>query len=847
MSKIKVYVRTRPTDSFAKDMLFFNQDNKTIRVQIDHGQSMVVNHKQKDWDFRVSKTLHNKSQASVYEDCARRAVAVALDGYNATILAYGQTGAGKSYTMYGANETFEHRGIVPRAVSQVFSFLNERDDREMSVSVSYMEIYNEQIRDLLVDENHAQDLPISEEANQTAVKGLTKRNVYNEAEALNLLFEGETNRAIAAHTMNMRSSRSHCIFTIYIDTRSRVDSDDQRTVSKLNFVDLAGSERLDKTHSEGRTQQEAMYINKSLTFLEQVVIAIGKRNREFVPYRQTKLTHFLKDSIGGNAHTCMIANVWGTAGQIEETLATLRFAQRMSCISNTPRLNLVDDEATVIRKQKEEIAMLMNELKMRDILSHKEPAIYAPFTYGQKVEVHGQVSKFVNGEIDSIPVTSVRQVNAVFSEFRSVINTMKNQGLGRIGDAAGSGSGAAGDAGKASAAQSAVTPANLGKAAVGDVSSSGFSVGPVDDGKTAVPRHHKAKGSTAKDAKDRTSPSSDPDADIKHKLTLLLEDPSVPPKSLFTDREFKSRIVVKELQKIVTDVGLTKKIAGDTKGSVPDAKEDKQSFLQGVLAQLEEVKDAQMTVQDFIAMVPLSPKKADYSMLSKDQAYEVFRQNGGKELSDALAHNKMSLKEKQLAARDFGIQINTHKLDIDKLVREMNHMNEFYDGNTDDGEVIIDAPVYERLKKVKAVKVEYRKKFNELKAVEGEVSYIEKLITACREKLLREFATWYEEVGGKDASEVSGIDSLLSSPTWQARSLEPPGFPTARPQMKKQGSKIMLRYINAPPKANATQEEVLFEGAKNATIRRTVDPHRKRRLSTVAPRLPTVDPASFSK
>ena len=508
-----------------------------------------------------------------------------------------------------------------------------------------------------------------------------------------------------------------------------------------------------------------MYINKSLTFLEQVVVAIGKRNREFVPYRQTKLTHFLKDSLGGNAHTCMIANVWGTAGQIEETLATLRFAQRMSCITNTPRVNLVDDEATVIRKQKEEIAMLMNELKMRDVLSQKQPAIYAPFTYGQKVEVHGQVQKYVNAEIDRIPVTSVRQVNAVFSEFRSVIKTLKAQGAqSRAGTAAAvTGS----EDGTQSLSQTTSATAGEGKATLGAVSSSGFAVGPVDEGKTAVPRHnhHKGKGgsSSSKDAKDRTSPSNDPDGEIRHKITLLLEDPSVPPTSLFTDREFKSRVALKELQKIVTDVGLTKKITGDSKSSAADAGKEDKHFLQDLLTKLDESKDAQMTVKDFIDLVPLAPKKADYSTLSKDQAYEIYRQDGGKEISDALVHNKTNLKEKQIQARDLGIKINTHKLDIDKLVREMNHMNEFYDGNTEDGEVIIDAPVYERLKKVKAVKASYRKKFNELKTVEGEMAYIEKLITACRENLLQKFASWYEEVGGKDAGEVSEIETLLAS------------------------------------------------------------------------------------
>ena len=137
------------------------------------------------------------------------------------------------------------------------------------------------------------------------------------------LFQGETNRIIAQHALNKRSSRSHCVFTIYIESHSRVESNTKYVSSKLNFVDLAGSERLGKTLSVGDTQVEAMYINKSLTFLEQAVIALADRRRDHVPFRQSKLTHVLKDSIGGKCNTLLIANVWGEAAHIEETVRNI--------------------------------------------------------------------------------------------------------------------------------------------------------------------------------------------------------------------------------------------------------------------------------------------------------------------------------------------------------------------------------------------------------------------------------------------------------------------------------------------------------------------------------------------
>jgi len=152
-----------------------------------------------------------------------------------------------------------------------------------------------------------------------------------------LLFQGETNRIIAQHALNKRSSRSHCVFTIYIESHSRVESNTKYVTSKLNFVDLAGSERLGKTLSVGETQVEAMYINKSLTFLEQAVIALADRRRDHVPFRQSKLTHVLKDSIGGKCNTLLIANIWGEAVHIEETVKNILHCLtklRFTCMFN---------------------------------------------------------------------------------------------------------------------------------------------------------------------------------------------------------------------------------------------------------------------------------------------------------------------------------------------------------------------------------------------------------------------------------------------------------------------------------------------------------------------------------
>jgi kinesin family protein 6/9 len=803
-----------------------------------------------DWDFRVTKSLHNASQALVYEEVARRAVSQALDGFNATILAYGQTGSGKSYSMYGATESYEHRGIVPRAINEVFAFVADRDDREISISISYMEIYNEQIRDLLVSPELVKDLPVYDEEGATTVKGLTLRPVYTEAEALNLLFEGETNRAISAHAMNKRSSRSHCIFTVYIDTISRVDSDTRRTVAKLNFVDLAGSERLDKTFSEGRTQQEAMYINKSLTFLEQVTMAVGsKGHSDFVPFRQTKLTHFLKDSIGGNSYTSMVANIWATREQIDESLGTLRFAQRMASISNTPRMNVVDDAAAVIARQKDEIAMLTAELKMRDILAQRSPAQYGPFTHGQKAEVHAQVAKYLGGELQTLPVTNIRQVHEVYREFKAVVTRLRttdssaSMALSSEYGTSSPTSPTSPTGGVHTSEHGQVEAVKAG--AVGELGSSGFSVGPVDDGKSAAPRTKQAgkahSGAGGKDAA-AAPPGGDPDAEIRRKLILVVEESSTP-RSIFSDSEKKTRVVVKDLQKIIADAGYAKKVLGTaadagTAGAGEATKD--------VTTQLEELKEPMVTVQDFIAMLPPATVMKDFRQLSRDEAFEEYQKNlGGKELAAVLSENKTVLQRKLTESRAVAVQINAFKGEIDKLAAEVAHMESFYPTTTE-GEIrVMDEPVFQRTNQINTLKAQYRQKFGEHQAQTGEISYIEQLISQCREKLLLEFAEWFAEVGSASATaelsaELEAITVSNGGSGGGKRSTvgvgdAPKGVSRAT-HMFRQTSKIALRFMNPIGTSHATEQQTAYDSAKNATIRRTTDPSRRRRLSMVAAR-----------
>ncbi|KAM9098087.1 kinesin-like protein KIF9 isoform 4-T5 [Sarcophilus harrisii] len=250
--KVHAYVRVKPTDEFAYEMITFGEDNKSIDIHIKKdGRRGTVNNQQTDWSFKLDGVLHDASQDCVYDTVAKEVVAQALDGYNGTIMCYGQTGAGKTYTMTGTTENYKHRGILPRALQQVFRMIEERPTHSITVRVSYLEIYNETLFDLLSTLPYVgnSDTPMSivESPQGIFVKGLSVHMTGREEDAFSLLFEGETNRIIASHTMNKNSSRSHCIFTIYIEAHSRSLSDEKYVTSKINLVDLAGSERVGKT------------------------------------------------------------------------------------------------------------------------------------------------------------------------------------------------------------------------------------------------------------------------------------------------------------------------------------------------------------------------------------------------------------------------------------------------------------------------------------------------------------------------------------------------------------------------------------------------------------------------
>ncbi|NXM73492.1 KIF6 protein, partial [Serilophus lunatus] len=292
-----------------------------------------------------------------------------LAGYNGTIFAYGQTGSGKTFTITGGAEHYNDRGIIPRTLSYIFDQLQKDSSKVYTTHVSYLEIYNDCGYDLLDSRHEAsrlEDLPkvtIMEDSDQNIhLKNLSLQQATNEEEALNLLFLGDTNRMIAETPMNQASSRSHCIFTIHISSKEPGSATVRR--SKLHLVDLAGSERVAKTGIGGHLLTEAKYINLSLHYLEQVIIALAERNRSHIPYRNSMMTSVLRDSLGGNCMTAMIATLAIDKRNIDESISTCRFAQRVALIKNEAVLNEEIDPRLMIVQLKKEIQELKNELEL---------------------------------------------------------------------------------------------------------------------------------------------------------------------------------------------------------------------------------------------------------------------------------------------------------------------------------------------------------------------------------------------------------------------------------------------------------------------------------------------------
>lgn len=370
---IQIFGRVKPTRSKAGLYDIDEDDDNFPRLTLIVPRELsdgFVNNKKENYKFRFKKVFdQNTQQDEIFEHVAKSVADSVIEGYNGTIFAYGQTGSGKTFTITGGAERYNDRGIIPRTLSYLFEQFQKDGGRNYTLHVSYLEIYNECGYDLLDPKHDAaklEDLPkvtLMEDTDQNIhLKNLSIHPGNTEEEALNLLFLGDTNRMIAETPMNQASTRSHCIFTIHLSSIESGSATIRK--SKLHLVDLAGSERVSKTGVNGVLLTEAKYINLSLHFLEQVIIGLAEKNRQHIPYRNSIMTSVLRDSLGGNCLTTMIATCSVDKKNIDESISTCRFAQRVALIKNDVMVNEELDPKLLIARLKQQVQQLKEELAM---------------------------------------------------------------------------------------------------------------------------------------------------------------------------------------------------------------------------------------------------------------------------------------------------------------------------------------------------------------------------------------------------------------------------------------------------------------------------------------------------
>ncbi|XP_045581615.1 kinesin-like protein KIF3B isoform X2 [Procambarus clarkii] len=363
---VKVVVRCRPMN----EQETANGHKRVVDMDVDRGVVELRNIKAPDTDPKKTFTFDavydwNSKQQELYDETFRPLIDSVLCGFNGTIFAYGQTGTGKTYTMEGIRDDPDQRGVIPNSFEHIFNHIARSINQQYLIRASYLEIYQEEIRDLL-GKDQKKRLELKERPDTGVyVKDLQQFVCKSVNEIQHVMTVGNQNRAVGATNMNLHSSRSHAIFIITIECSDLDEKGKSRIrVGKLNLVDLAGSERQSKTGTVGDRLKEATKINLSLSALGNVISALVDGKSTHIPYRDSKLTRLLQDSLGGNSKTIMVANIGPASYNYDETITTLRYANRAKNIKNKPKIN-EDPKDAILREYQQELARLKAQLTQR--------------------------------------------------------------------------------------------------------------------------------------------------------------------------------------------------------------------------------------------------------------------------------------------------------------------------------------------------------------------------------------------------------------------------------------------------------------------------------------------------
>ena len=407
---IQVYARVRPC---------FEPELDSPDMQVDELNENAIRINSESFAFNKVYWKETK-QEKIFMEIAQPLIDHAIEGYNATLFAYGQTSSGKTYTLSGG-DTYPERGIIPRSIQYIYSQIKKQPEWTYITRVSYIEIYNTTTYNLLTSANvmnasrtykNLETIEMMESDSNIVLRvtesTLSPLHVCDDFEsALAKLFLGETNRQIAETAANDVSSRSHCIFTMHIEGRN-IQTGEVRK-SKIHFVDLAGSESVSNLVDEDYKDRvtEAKFINLSLFYLHRVITALANKE-DFIPYRSSRLTLLLKDSLGGNAMTCMIAALSSKRANLESTIQTCKFAMKVVTIKNAAKANISTDPRVLIEKLRAEIVRLRHELAVAR--GEEEDT---PMTDEEREEIKKGITNYCQGRSDFPSIAPSRYQFAV--------------------------------------------------------------------------------------------------------------------------------------------------------------------------------------------------------------------------------------------------------------------------------------------------------------------------------------------------------------------------------------------------------------------------------------------------
>jgi kinesin family protein 6/9 len=846
----------------------------------------LVNNSKSSHKFRFDGLFDvHAGQDEIFDGVARDAVDAALDGFNATVFAYGQTGSGKTFTITGGPERYQDRGLIPRSLQRIFVAMKERTDVQYTAYVSYLEIYNESGYDLLDPSQESkalEELPrvslMEDEDGNVHLRGLSMHMASSEEEALNLLFLGDTNRAIAETPMNMASSRSHCVFSISLEAREEGSSVVRR--SKLHLVDLAGSERVHKTNAVGQLFKEATFINKSLHYLELVIVALHeqrKGQRTHIPYRNSIMTSVLRDSLGGNCKTTMIATINPELEHTNESISTCRFAQRVARVQNAAMVNEVQDPAVLISQLKTKMSALEQEVSY---LRAQKDGGDGPGGDGAAEEVtDGDISRiraaaraWVDGP-DGLPFTTfgaatLARVRVAFEAIRALVLEARGGGRGGRGRGpAGPGRGGTLGAGAGVAAEAtAARPSGED----GD----GSAPPPPSGGEAAGPGRVAAHTEEVEDEGETALASA-----LRSEVKRL--------KAHAAQRETEMALLVSLVKQLKAGAAPnTAPFASHAASSAPPTVPGAASTPSGSGIVLENGSVVPAAVSG--GQVPMtlrrwprpsharpspfppppSPPPTAQVLSDRDKAFEIFRQLFPKH--DAVEDNKALLKHKYDAAKAEAERVNVARGEMNRLKGEIERgrveaamanivegkldgdaegtaaAGEWCAGRGEQGENMDQPPPLRlplrhtelanpflsfffaagpdeaRLRSdLDRQKAAYKESFQRLRDLKGEIEHIQRLLEAGRLKMQADFESWFSAVllKANRATQAEAERLVGEKGAGPAAGLGTPGVP-AFPAVHQQPLAHPAAPFASTGSAQADADIAAFYKAKEELLRR---------------------------